>query len=137
MQLTRFDRWLREHFVYETHIQTLRAPESIPKGILAQALPDVPGKRFKHLFIVRNNKTADAFIASLRDANLMFFTSVVDRKAWFVPLIAPKGKSLTWTLVWIVLANISVYFVIDYLITLFSRPEIREMCADALEILKG
>jgi hypothetical protein len=137
MQLTRFDRWLRERFVYETHIKTLRAPERIPKGIRAQELPDTPGSRFKHLFIVRNNKTADSFIASLKDANLMFFTSVVDRKAWFVPWIAPKNKSLTWIIAWIILASISTFYVIKYLVGLFSQPAIRQMFSEAIEILKG
>jgi len=137
MQLTRFDRWLRERFVYETHIKTLRAPEAIPKGIRAQRLPEIPGVRFKHLFIVRNTRKADAFIASLRDANLMFFTAVVDRKAWFVPWIAPKNKSLTWILAWIVLASTSLFFLTKYLVGLFSQPEIRNMFSDAIEILKG
>ena len=136
MQLTRFDRWLREHFVYETHIQTLRPPESIPKGIRAKALPDIPGKRFKHLFIASNTKIADAFIASLKDANLMFSTTVVDRQSWFVPWIAPKGKSLTWILIWIVLGSSSVFFGSRYLIDLFSSPELRKMIAEAIEILK-
>jgi hypothetical protein len=137
MQLTRFDHWLRERFVYETHIQTLRAPAFIPRGIRAKELPDTPGKRFKHLFIVRKNKTADDFIASLRDANLMFSATVVDRKAWFVPLLAPKGKSLTWILAWIVLASTSTFYVVQYLIGLLSDPATREMFAGALEILKG
>ena len=139
MQLTRFDRWLRERFVYETHIKTLRspAPQSIPKGIRAQQLPDIPGVRFKHLFIARNTKLADAFIASLRDANLMFFTSVEDRKSWFVPWIAPKNKSLSWILAWIVLATISTFYVTKYLFGLLSQPEVRKMITEAIEILKG
>ncbi len=135
MQLTRFDRWLREHFVYETHIKTLRAPDSIPKGIRAHILPEVPGVRFKHLFIARNTKLADSFIASLRDANLMFFTTVVDRNAWFVPWIAPKNQSLTWILVWIVLAGTSFVYVMGHLITLLSQPELRKMLVEAIESL--
>ena len=59
MQLTRFDRWLREKFVYETHIQTLRPPESVPAGIRIVELPDAPGKRFKHLFVARNSRGQD------------------------------------------------------------------------------
>ena len=137
MQLTRFDRWLRESFVYETHIKTLRAPEKVPRGIRAKKLPDTPGVRFKHLFIARNTKTADAFIASLRDANLMFFTSVEDRKAWFVPWIAPKNKSLTWILTWIAVATTSTFYATKYLVGLFSQPEIRKMFAEAFEVLKG
>jgi hypothetical protein len=137
MQLTRFDRWLRERFVYETHIKTLRAPEAVPKGIRAQPLPDIPGVRFKHLFVARNTKLADSFIASLREDNLMFFTSVVDRKAWFVPWIAPKNKSLTWRLAWIVLASTSAFYLVSYLIALLSQPAVRQMLAEAIETLKG
>ena len=123
--------------MYETHIKTLRAPEAVPRGIRAQQLPDIPGVRFKHLFIARNTKTADTFIASLRDANLMFFTSVVDRKAWFVPWIAPKNKSLTWILAWVALASTASFYVVSYLVDLFSQPEVRKMFSDALEVLKG
>jgi hypothetical protein len=137
MQLTRFDRWLRERYVYETHIKTLRAAKSIPKGIRAEALPDVPGVRYKYLYIARHNKSADAFIASLRAANLMFFTSVVDRKSWYVPWIAPKQKSLTWFLAWIVLGSISTFYVIVYLVNLLGQPEVRQMLSEALETLKG
>jgi len=137
MQLTRFDRWLREHFVYETHIKTLRAPEAVPKGIRTQSLPDIPGVRFKHLFIARNSKLADSFIASLREANLMFFTTMVDRKAWFVPWIAPKNKSLTWTLAWIVLAAISAFYVVGLLVTLLSQSEVLKILTEAIEVLKG
>ncbi|MEI6604164.1 MAG: hypothetical protein WCP35_02560 [Verrucomicrobiota bacterium] len=137
MQLTRFDRWLREHFVYETHIKTLRAPDSVPKGIRVEQLPDIPGVRYKHLFIARNSKLADSFIASLREDNLMFFTTMVDRKAWFVPWIAPNNKSLTWRLAWIVLAATSAFYVISYLVALLSQPEVRQMFAEAIEVLKG
>jgi len=137
MQLTRFDRWLRERFVYETHIKTLRPAESIPRGIRAKELPDIPGVRYKHLYIARDSKTADAFIASLKKANLMFFTAVVDRKAWFVPWIAPQHKSLTWIIAWIVLAGIASFCVIKYLVGLLSQPTIRQMFSEALEILKG
>ena len=59
MQLTRFDRWLREKFVYETHIQTLRPPETVPAGMRVVELPDVPGKRYKHLFVTGSSKVAD------------------------------------------------------------------------------
>ena len=137
MQLTRFDRLLREHFVYETHIKTLRAPDSVPKGIRVEQLPDIPGVRYKHLFIARNSKLADSFIASLREDNLMFFTTMVDRKAWFVPWIAPNNKSLTWRLAWIVLAATSAFYVISYLVALLSQPEVRQMFAEAIEVLKG
>ena len=92
MQLTRFDRWLREKFVYETHIHTLRPPESIPAGIRAVELPEAPGKRYKHLFIADSSKAADALIHQLKENSQMYTTQVVDRDAWFVPVHRPQGK---------------------------------------------
>ena len=136
MQLTRFDRWLRERYVYETHIQTLRSPEAIPKGIRVHQLPEIPGKRFKFLFIVRGSRAADAFIISLREANLMFATAVVDREAWHVRWIAPKNGSLSWILAWIALGGVAGFFGISYLIRLFSDPEVQQMLRESLETLK-
>lgn len=137
MQLTRFDRWLREKFVYELHIQTLRPPESIPKGICSIDLPDVPGRRFKHLFTTRSSKAADALILQLKQNNQMYQTQIVDREAWYVPFIAPKGKSVTWWLFSvIVIATVSVA-VLLYVKGLLSDPEMRKNLLEALELLKG
>jgi hypothetical protein len=137
MQLTRFDRWLREKFVYETHIYTLRAPEHIPRGVVARDLPEVPGKRFRHLFIVRGNKAVDELVTALREQNMMFNTQIVDRKAWFTPFVAPENRSVTWWLVStlaIISASVSALY---YVKTLLDQPEIRKNLMDALEILKG
>jgi len=137
MQLTRFDRWLREKFVYETHILTLRAPDQIPAGVTAQDLPDTPGKRFKHLFIARTNQQVDEMVAVLKEHNMMFTTQIVDRKAWYVPYIAPDSKSVTWWLVstfTIIIASVSALY---YVKTLLDKPDIRKYLIESLEILKG
>lgn len=137
MQLTRFDRWLRERFVHETHIQTLRSPETIPKGILTQQLPEVPGKRFRYLFIVRGSRAADVFINELREANLMFSTTVVDRKAWYVKWLAPQSGSLSWKLAWLGLGSVAGFYVISYVYGLLMDPDVQKMLGEALETLKG
>jgi hypothetical protein len=137
MQLTRFDRWLRERYVHETHIQTLRSPETIPKGIRVEQLPEVPGKRFRFLFVVRGSRAADEFIASLRAANLMFSTNVVDRDAWYVRWIAPKSGSLTWKLAWLALGGFAGFHVLRYAYRLFSDPAVQRMLREALETMKG
>ena len=95
MQLTRFDRFLREKFVYQTHIQTLRPVEELPKGVRAVDLPDAPGKRYKHLYVAKSTKAADALINYLKENGQMYTTQVIDRDSWFVPFIAPKEKSVT------------------------------------------
>ena len=43
MQLTKFDRWLREKFIYQTHIYTMRLPESaLPAQVLISFAPLPP-----------------------------------------------------------------------------------------------
>ena len=137
MQLTRFDRWLREKFVYELHIQTLRPPESLPHGIRVVDLPEAPGRRFKHLFIIRDNKAADALVRSLKENNQMYSAQVVDREAWYVPFVAPKEKSVTWWLFSTAVIIVAVFFALLYVKGLAEDPEFRKNFGEALELLKG
>ncbi len=137
MQLTRFDRWLREKFVYETHIQTLRMPESIPPGIRAMDLPDVPGKRYKHLFVAKSSKAADELILQLKEASQMYTTQIVDSDAWYVRYIAPKEKSPTWWMFSTAVITVSVFFVLLYIKGLADDPEFRKNFMEALEVMKG
>lgn len=137
MQLTSLDRWLREKFVYETHIQTLRPPESVPPGVRAIDLPDTPGKRFKHLFITRNSKAADALITILRENNQMYQTQIVDRDTWYIPLVAPKERSVTWWVISAIVFCISAFFVLNYIKGLVEDPEFRKNFMEALELLRS
>jgi hypothetical protein len=137
MQLTRFDRWLREKYVYETHIHTLRLPESVPRGIRTVELPDVPGKRYKHLFVAGSSQLADELIGELKANGQMYTTQIVDRKTWYVPFIAPKNKSITWWLISSVFIAISVFTVLIYLKGLTEDPEFRKNFMEALKLLKS
>lgn len=137
MELTRFDRWLRERFVYETHVYTLRPPESVPAGVIAEELPESPGRKFKHRFILRNDRAVEALIGQLRDNNQMFTTRVVDREAWYVPLIAPQGKSVTWWLVWLAFTMVGVFGLVHLGRLAWANPELRKNVTEAIEILKG
>jgi len=137
MQLTRFDRWLRETYVYETHILTLRPPTSIPLGIRVAELPDAAGKRYKHLFIAHSNKAADDLIRQLRENGQMYMTRVVDRNAWFVPFIAPKNKSPSWWLISLVIICICLFFSLLYIKSLAEDPVFRKNFAETLKIMNG
>lgn len=137
MQLTRFDRWLREKFVYETHIQTLRPPESLPHGIVAIDLPDVPGKRYKHLFITKRASAADELISLLKENGQMYTAQIVDCDAWYVPFIAPKDKSLTWWLVSVIIITVCAFVLLLYLKTLAEDPEFRKNFMEAVKLFKG
>ena len=99
MQLTHFDRWLREKYVYETHIHTLRPPESLPEGVRAVEIPDVPGKRYKHLFVASSSKAADALISQLRQNSQMYTTAIVDRSEVLNRTVderAPDDELIAW-----------------------------------------
>lgn len=137
MQLTRLDRYLRERFVYETHVYTLRLPATIPAGTIAEELPETPGRKYRHRFILRNDKAVAALIEELRLANQMFTTRVVDREAWYVPLLAPNGKSVTWWLIWAGVTAIGVLGLIQLGQIAWANDELRKNAAEALEILKG
>ena len=137
MQLTKFDRWLREKFVYQTHIHTLRPPEMLPVGVRAVELPEVPGKRYKHLFVADSSKSADAFIAHLKENSQMFTTQIVDSDAWFVPFIAPKNKSLTWWLVSVAIFTAGAISILLYAKGFIEDPEFRENFMDAVKLLKS
>lgn len=137
MQLTRIDRWLREQFVYETHIFTLRTPPHLPAGIIAQDVPDNPGHAYRHRFIARNPKLADQLIEALKNNNQMFATRVVDRTDWYVPLIAPKDKSLVYWLLWVAISVGAAYTLVAAARAVWSNPQMRENILDAIKLFQG
>jgi hypothetical protein len=137
MQLTRFDRWLREKFVYETHIHTLRPPESLPAGIREVEIPDIPGKRYKHLFVAGSSRQADALISRLKENGQMYTTQIVDRESWYVPFIAPKDKSVSWWLISVVVITVSSFFALLYLKGFVEDPEFRKNFMESLKLFKS
>jgi hypothetical protein len=137
MQLTRFDRWLREKYVYETHIQTLRPPESLPKGVRAVETPDMPGTRYKYLFVTRRSKGADEFIQQLKQASQMYTTQIVDRKDWYVPILAPKDKSVTWWLFSTAIILVCVFYALVYLKGFIEDPVFLKNFMEAVKLFKS
>jgi hypothetical protein len=137
MQLTRFDRWLLEEFVHETHIYTLSAPASVPPGIKELPKPDAPGTRFQHHFVAKKSQPAEALIGILKDNGQMFSTQVIDRRAWYVPIIAPHGKSITWRAIWIIVTIVSLLSLSAYLKQFLANPELRQNVIDAIKTLRG
>ncbi|MGC4017635.1 MAG: hypothetical protein QM755_24430 [Luteolibacter sp.] len=94
MQLTRLDRWLRETFVLQTQIYTMRAVEPLPRGMRHEELPEQPGRRFKHRYIARRSRDADKFIAILKHNGQMFTTRIIDREAWYRALHRAEEQQL-------------------------------------------
>ncbi|MFT4176437.1 MAG: hypothetical protein QM627_07240 [Luteolibacter sp.] len=136
MQLTRFDRWLREKFVYRTHIYTMRPPERLPRGVKRLRFPATESGRYQCLYLAKNPRAERAFITELNAGGQLFTTRIVESKSMLARIVAPEGKSLTWSL-------ISTFFLLTALAAiaflvyrLWQNPEIQKNLLDAIEVLK-
>ncbi len=136
MQLTRFDRWLKTKFVYETQILTLRPSEVTPKGMKRIDLPDSPGRRFKHLYKTTKVKVAEKFINGLREENQMFSTTVVDRDSWIAQFVAPENRSPTWYVVSVFSLMGLLAPIVSWVRDLVLSPEFRENMRGVMELIK-
>jgi len=137
MQLTRFDRWLKEKFVYQIQILTLRPCENVPKGVKEIGLPEKPGRRYKHLYTTGSNEAAEKLLTELKEGNQMFSTKVVEKEAWWVQFISPEGKSVSWYLVSVFVTMAALTPVVIWVRGLLQSPEFMKNLEEAKEILKG
>jgi len=138
MQLTRLDRWLRESFVLQTQIYTMRAVEPVPGGLRYEELPDQPGRRFRFRYTAKRSKDADKFIALLKYNGQMFTTRIVEKQAWYVPYLAPKNNgSVTWFVITSTFIAFSVISALGVAVRLWQNPEIQAHLRESLQILKG
>jgi hypothetical protein len=137
MQLTRIDRWMKEKFVYEIQILTLRPCEIVPKGVNEIDLPEKPGRRFKHLYTTGNNSAADELLVELKEKNQMFSTKVVSKEAWWVQFIAPEGKSPTWYVVSVFAFMGALTPLVIWVRGLIHSPEFMKNLEEAKKILNG
>lgn len=138
MQLTSFDRWLRERFIYRTHIYTMRLPESgVPSQVLVEELESSPTKRYRYRMIVNAKRDVEALLQILREGNQMFATRVVETNPWYKPIIAPKGKSFLFRAFWWLMAAASVagLFVLGYIV--LTNEELKGQIMEAFELFKN
>ena len=98
--LTPVDHWLREKFIFQTHIYTLRLPDKLPPGVSVRELPVSPSNKFRYRMVTSSNATTDKLVKKLGEAGLMFKTHVVERKTPLKPLICPKGGSVLLSVFW-------------------------------------
>lgn len=97
MQLTRLDRWLKERFIYETHIFTLRIPEEgVPNGVEVTEVEQKKSGDYKFRLRIKDNKLAEQMVLTLKEQHIMHATHVVEGKHWYNRRISPKGKSFTY-----------------------------------------
>jgi len=137
MQLTRIDRWLKEKFVYEIQILTLRPSEHVPSSVREIELPEKPGRRYRFLYTTNDAKAAEMLLTSLKEQNQMFTTTVVDKDAWWVQFIAPEGKSPTWYVASVFILMGGLTPVVIWIRGVLMDPEFIKNAKESLEILKG
>ena len=137
MQLTRIDRWLKEKFVYQIQILTLRPCGDVPSGVKENELPEKPGRRFKFLYTTGNSAAADRLLTGLKEENQMFNTKVVDKEAWWVEFVAPEGKSVTWYLISAFVLMALLTPVVIWVRGLLQSPEFMKNLEDAKKVLEG
>jgi hypothetical protein len=138
MQLTKLDRWLKERFIYETHIFTLRLPEcKLPKGVEIEDVEQSKSGDYRHRIMIKDNEIAQNVMKLLKEDHIMHATHVVEGKNWYNQRIAPEGKSFTyrWILRFISLIILSAgaYGVFK----LSQNEELRSTIMDTIEELKS
>lgn len=107
MYQTKFDRWLKETFVYEHHIKVVHLPEKIPSGV---KIEEITSLQYHYLLTVKSKAKADKLIEYLRDTGSIFSTRIHERKHWYNPLINSGKHSFTYRVFWwIVIVFAGIY----------------------------
>jgi hypothetical protein len=70
---------------------------------------------------------------NLKDGNFMFSTSIEDRKAWHVPIIAPKNRSFTWRIVWLALAISASGLIVHMYRSISNDSALLKILSDSLK----
>lgn len=135
--LTKVDHWLRERYLLQTHLYTLRLPEGLPSGVQASELPESVTRRYRFRIVSNTNELTDKTIQVLNDQGLMFATQVIERKTWLKPIIAPKSGSVVLTLFWLVSFFGVTVGVMKLAHQLKNDPVFIENFNGAVEVFKG
>lgn len=138
MQLTKFDRWLRERYIYRTHIYTMRMPDGgIPSSVMVEELEDSPMRRFRFRMVANAEHDVSAVLTALRDGNQMFATRIVETNPWFKSIIAPEGKSFFFRIVWILLVLMGVVAVIFLGMRIMADEVLKAQLIESFNLFKN
>lgn len=138
MQLTKFDRWLKERFIYETHIFTLRLPEDgLPAGAIVSGLEQNKGGDYRHRIVIKDNALAEQVVDLLRKNHIMHATHVVEGKNWYNKRIAPAGKSFTYMCIFRFVALLGACSTIYGIMKLWDNDALRSTIMETVNELKG
>ena len=137
MQLTKLDHWLKERFIYETHIFTLRLPEQgLPSGVHVEDVDSKKSGAYRHKLVIKDNDLAEKVLIILKNNKLMYATHIVEGKHWYNERIAPQGSSFTYRWISRAITSICVCVVAWGVILLLRRPELIAVLEDTIHELK-
>ena len=137
MQLTRFDRWLREKFIYRTHIYTMRIPETgMPANVLVEELEDSPSRRYRFRLIANAAHDVEAILKALKQGNQMFATRIVESNPWYKKIIAPEGKSFFYRLIWMGLAMLAAAAIVFMGMRIMTNEVLKEQLMDSFRLFR-
>lgn len=138
MQLTKLDRWLKERFIYETHIFTLRLPErKLPGAVQVEELEQNKGGDYRHRIVIRDNDLAESVIQQLKEDHIMHAVHVVEGENWYNKRIAPEGKSFTYMWLFRFVSMIFVCAAAYGVFQLAENEELVKTIKDTIEELKS
>jgi hypothetical protein len=138
MQLTKLDRWLKERFIYETHILTLRLPEDeLPSGVELQNVEQSKGGDYRYRLIVKDNHIADKMVELLKKNHIMHAVHVVEGDNWYNQRIAPEGKSFTYRWIFRFITMVMLCAGAYGVFKLSQNEDLRATIMGAIEDLKS
>ena len=138
MQLTKLDRWLKERFIYETHIFTLRLPEGeLPSGVRVEEVEQNKSGDYRHRIMIKDNEIAENVMKLLKEDHIMHATHVVEGENWYNQRIAPEGKSFTYRWILRFFSLIMMCAGAYGAFKLSQNEELRSTIMDTIEELKS
>lgn len=99
--LTAVDHWLRDKFLLQTHIYTMRLPKKVVRGLKVRELPESASNRYRYRLISNSGSATDKMVKKLDEEGLMYVTQVIERKTALTPIISPKGGSVLLLVFWL------------------------------------
>ena len=137
MQATKLDHWLKQTFVYETHVFCLRLPDQkFSSAVKVEKLNVKKLGDFKYKLTIKNNEKAQETIDLLKVEHIMYTTRVVNGNNPLNKLIMPAGgKSFTYQLLGRIFILISICSAFFWLYGFFQNEKVRELLKSGLEDL--
>jgi hypothetical protein len=138
MQQTSFDRWLKECFIYETHIFTLRLPDDkLPRGVKVKPVEQGKSGDYRYRLIVKSNSVADRLLEQLKASHIMYATHVVEGRHVYNRFLAPKGKSFTFQWIFRFLGLFCALSLVWFIYRMSLDGELMNTLDETIQDLKG